>query len=247
MPVGWGRKGQMRQIVSAACGAWLCLCLPAAAQSADQSTAGVLVELYTSQGCSSCPPADEFLSELSQADGVIALALHVDYWDYIGWEDEFADAAFTQRQKAYARAVGSRMVYTPQMIVGGMDMVEGNTPDAVVRHIGKHSAQGRVADLRLSRNGDRVEIRATAPQPLQNGAVVQLVRYLPSATVQIERGENAGRTITYRNIVTSWQNLGEWAGAQPLDMVADAPGNAPVVVILQEPGPSRVLAAARIE
>ncbi len=233
----------MRHIVSAACGLWLCLPLPVAAQS----TTGVLVELYTSQGCSSCPPADAFLSELAQADGVIALALHVDYWDYIGWEDAFADPAFTERQKMYARAANSRMVYTPQMIVGGLDRVEGNTPDAVVRFIGKHMAHSGGVDLTLTRKGAQVEIRASAAQPLAKGAMVQLVRYLPEATIQIERGENAGRSMTYHNIVTSWQRVGEWQGGAPLDMTADAPGDEPVVVILQEPGPARVLAAARLD
>lgn len=241
----------MRHIVSAACGLWLCLPLPVAAQSsapgAAGSTNGVLVELYTSQGCSSCPPADEFLSELSQADGVIALALHVDYWDYIGWEDQFANPDFTERQKMYARAVGSRMIYTPQMIVGGIDRVEGNTPDAVVRFIGKHLAHQTGVALSLSRVGAHVEIRAETAQPLPNGAIVQLVRYLPEAVVDIERGENAGRSMTYHNIVTSWQRVGEWQGTAPLDLTADAPGDEPVVVILQEPGPARVLAAARLE
>lgn len=233
----------MRHIVSAACGLWLCLSPPVAAQSSD----GVLVELYTSQGCSSCPPADEFLSELSQAKGVIALALHVDYWDYIGWEDAFAQPGFTERQKDYARAAGSRMVYTPQMIIGGLDRVEGNTPDAVVRFIGKHISQGQPVQLSLTRDGDRVTIRAFARQPLERGALVQLVRYMPEAMVDIERGENAGRSMVYHNIVTSWDLIGDWPGTEPLDMVAEAPGDEPVVVILQEPGPSRVLAAARID
>ena len=240
-PVG-ERKEQMRHIVSAACGLWLCLPLPVAAQS----TNGVLVELFTSQGCSSCPPADEFLSELSQADGVIALALHVDYWDYIGWEDQFADPAYTERQKMYARAVGSRMIYNPQMIVGGLDRVEGNTPDAVVRFIGKHMAHPTGVALTLTRNGAQVEIQARTDRPLPNGAFVQLVRYRPEAVVDIDRGENAGRSMTYHNIVTSWQQLGEWPGAAPLDLTADAPGDEPVVVILQEPGPARVRAAARL-
>jgi hypothetical protein len=233
----------MRHIVSAACGLWLCLPLPVAAQS----TTGVLVELYTSQGCSSCPPADAFLSELAQAEGVIALALHVDYWDYIGWADAFADPSFTERQKMYARAVGSRMVYTPQMIVGGLDRVEGNTPDAVVRFIGKHMAHSSGVDLTITRHGQQVEIRAKAAQPLAKGATIQMVRYRPEAQIEIERGENAGRKITYHNIVTSWKRVGDWQGTAPLDMTADAPGDQPVVVIVQEPGPARVLAAARLD
>ncbi len=208
---------------------------------------GVVVELYTSQGCSSCPPADEFMGELAQAGDVIALSLHVDYWDYIGWEDSFADPAFTERQKSYARAAGSRMVYTPQMVVGGVERVEGNEPDAVVRSIGKHLAMARPVRLELRREGERVIIRAVAEPPLTQGATVQLVRYSPVETVEITRGENAGQVITYHNVVTLWQKIGDWSGTEPLDLVADAPGDEPVVVIVQEPGPAAILAAARLK
>lgn len=233
----------MRHIVSAACGLWLGLSAPLFAQSSE----GVVVELYTSQGCSSCPPADELLAELAQADNVIALSLHVDYWDYIGWQDNFAQAKFTERQKNYARAVGSRMIYTPQMIIGGSDRVEGNTPDAVVKAIGKHLAWQSPVTLRVVRAGDQLRIAAEADPPLPKGAVVQVVRYMPEATVEIERGENAGRIVTYRNIVTSWEPVADWAGQAPLAMDAPAPGDEPAVVILQEPGFAQILAAARVD
>lgn len=242
----------MRHIVSAACGAILSLSSQAFAQAAvddipPAQSYPVVVELYTSQGCSSCPPADEFMAELAGHDGVIALALHVDYWDYIGWEDSFARPEFTERQKQYARAVKSRMIYTPQMVIGGVDRVEGNTPDAVVKMIGKH--KGALSPVRLSveRQGDTVVIRAVADPALPAGAVVELVRYEPSAVVEIERGENAGRTVTYRNIVTEWTKLADWPGVAPLELTAPAPGAAPVVVIVQEPGPAAVLAAARLD
>lgn len=233
----------MRQIISAVCGLWLCL--PAAGLA--QSSEGVLVELYTSQGCSACPPADAFLAELAQTKGVIALSLHVDYWDYNGWEDEFADPEFTERQKMYARAAGSRMIYTPQMIIDGVEQVEGNTPDAVVRYIGRHLAKERSVKLDLTRRGAQVEIRATARDALPSEAIIQLVRLKPQAKVDIARGENAGLQMTYHNVVTSWERLGSWQGLAPLDLLADAPGDAPVVVILQEPGPAAVLAAARLD
>ena len=238
----------MRQIVSAACGLFLCLSLPGLAQtSPDVATNGVVVELYTSQGCSSCPPADEFLAELAGAEHVIALSLHVDYWDYIGWEDKFAHAAFTERQKSYAREAKSRMIYTPQMIVGGVDRVEGNAPDAVVKLIGRHMAVARAVTLTVERQGDVLVIRAVANPPLTEGAEVQVVRYLPEATVAIERGENAGRTVTYRNIVTGWDKIGDWPGIAPLEMQADVPAGEPVVVIVQEPGPAAILAAAQLK
>lgn len=241
-------KDRMRHIVSAICA--VTLLSPGtvfAQQSAETSMPGVVVELFTSQGCSSCPPADEFMAELASHDQVIALALHVDYWDYIGWEDSFAQAAFTERQKSYARAVKSRMVYTPQMVIGGVDRVEGNAPDAVVNLIGKHMAQQSPVTLSLQRQGDSLVIRAIADPPLGRGVEVQVVRYLPSAVVEIERGENAGKTVTYRNIVTEWAKVGEWPGVAPLELTVPAPGAEPVAVILQEAGPAAVLAAARIE
>lgn len=233
----------MRQIVSALGGLWLGLATPLHAQTVE----GVVVELFTSQGCVSCPPADALLSELAQADGVIALSLHVDYWDYIGWKDSFAQPLFTERQKTYARAVGSRMVYTPQMIIGGTDRVEGNTPDAVVKAIGKHMDWDSPVTLDVRRDGGRLSISAVADPPLVRGAVVQLVRYMPEATVSIDRGENAGRTVTYHNIVTSWEQIAEWPGVAPLMVQADVPGDHPVVVILQEKGPAQILAAARAD
>ncbi len=214
---------------------------------AQDGQEAVVVELYTSQGCSSCPPADAFMGELAQADRVIALSLHVDYWDYIGWADSFAQAAFTDRQKSYARAAGSRMIYTPQMIVGGVDRVEGNAPDAVVQLIGRHLAVAPNVRLTLRREDGQVVIRAVAARPLPEGAQVDLVRYAPVETVTIERGENAGQVMTYHNVVTLWQKLADWPGAEPLELRADAPGDEPVVVIVQEPGPAAILAAARIE
>lgn len=221
--------------------------LLADAARAEDGRQAVVVELYTSQGCSSCPPADEFMSELAQAEHVIALSLHVDYWDYIGWEDSFAKPGFTDRQKAYARAAGSRMIYTPQMIVGGVERVEGNAPDEVVRSIGRHMALPPVVALDVVREGGQVVIRAMSDVPLAAGATVQLVRYAPVETVTIERGENAGRVMTYHNVVTLWEKLADWPGTSPFEMRANAAGDEPVVVIVQEAGPSAILAAARID
>jgi len=235
----------MRHIVSAAFG--LCLATGGMAGAQDVSRSAVVVELFTSQGCSSCPPADEFFAVLAGDPDVIPLALHVDYWDYIGWADKFADPMFTERQKDYARAKGSRTIYTPQLIVGGLDRVEGNQPAEVEALIRRHMEAPQGVTLTLKRKGDVVEIAAVAQSPFDGPARVQLVRYRPVETVLIERGENAGRTVTYHNIVTSWQALGDWTGEDPLDLEAAAPGNDPAVVIVQQRGPSAILAAARID
>lgn len=206
----------------------------------------VVVELYTSQGCSSCPPADEVLSQLVGRKGVIPLALHVDYWDYIGWTDKFGSAANTARQKAYAQAIGSRTIYTPQLIIEGDDRVEGPRPLDVAELIQEHRAETTPVALTVSREGDTVKIAATSSQSFGKEVMVQLVRYLPEQTVTIPRGENAGRTITYHNIVTAWQTIGTWNGAAPMAMQATAAGPQPVVVIVQEPGPGEILAAAAL-
>jgi hypothetical protein len=233
------------RIVSAAFG--LCMAATCVAPvTAQTGSPVVVVELYTSQGCSSCPPADEFLAELARDPMIIPLALHVDYWDYIGWADSFADPKFTTRQKAYARDIGSRTIYTPQLIVGGLDRVEGNAPTEVASLVMKHLMGAQLVSVNVTREGDRLVIRAEAVQPLGQVVKVQLVRYKPEESVEITRGENAGRTVTYHNIVTSWQVVGDWDGAAPLELEASYPKGNPGVVILQVEGPAAILAAARV-
>jgi len=224
----------------------------AAAITAQPGAAGelpVLVELYTSQGCSSCPPADAHLAEnLTGRDDVIALALHVDYWDYIGWKDAFANAGFTARQKAYARAAGHRTVYTPQMIVAGRDHVVGFRPMQLAEAIEQHRATADRIDLEAWREGDAIEIMARGlDESLPEEMVVQLVRYTPEAEVAIERGENAGRTITYANIVTSWEVIEAWDGAEPFTASIPDAGEAPAVIVVQEGTTGPVLGAARAD
>ncbi|MCY1125884.1 DUF1223 domain-containing protein [Frigidibacter sp. RF13] len=205
-----------------------------------------VVELYTSQGCSSCPPADALFSEVAARDGVIGLALHVDYWDYIGWADTFADPTFTKRQKAYAVAAGERMVYTPQIIVNGATSIVGTDASALASAL-VPAGGASAPDLKLSRSGNRLKVSATTSAPLPKGSFVQLVRYIPAASVTIERGENAGRRLTYTNIVTSWKRVGEWDGSKPLSLTLDAPGDQPAVVIIQSPGPGAIFVAAVAE
>jgi hypothetical protein len=236
-----------RQFASTALG----LCLTAfAVTGADAQTASepvLVVELYTSQGCSSCPAADDFLAELANSRNVVPLALHVDYWDYIGWADSFAKPAFTERQHSYARAAGSRMVYTPQMIVAGADRVEGNNPAKINGLIAAHLKAGHQVEMSIERIAGKIRIRAEPDAGLNGPVVVQLVEYKPKETVSIERGENAGQTIIYRNIVTDWRKVGEWSGRTPLDLTADVRGPGPYVAILQEMGPSAIIASARLE
>lgn len=204
----------------------------------------VVVELFTSQGCSSCPPADDILRQLSGRDDVIALALHVDYWDYIGWADVFADPAFTERQKAYARAAGERMVYTPQMIVGGVDHVVGARAMELAELIDLHSEAPRDVEVNLTVVGGTLRITARG-DGIADPCVVQLVRFVPEQTVAIERGENAGHTLTYSNIVQTWEVVGAWGGLGTFE--AEVPrGSQPLAVIVQRDGHGPVLGAAAL-
>lgn len=205
----------------------------------------IVVELFTSQGCSSCPPADAMLAELARMDGVIALALHVDYWDYIGWPDSFASPVHTARQEAYARAAGERMVYTPQIVVGGQDRVVGGDAMAVMENLHAHMGATTPIDLTVRRDGDKLEIEAPA-QSQPRTLDIHLVRFRPWEEVEITGGENAGLTMSYANIVTSWEVVGQWTGSEPLELSLPLTGGEPVVVLLQEPGPGRIRAAAQI-
>ena len=208
----------------------------------------VVVELYTSQGCSSCPPADALLSELATREDVIALALHVDYWDYIGWADTFASAQFSRRQHSYARAAHERMVYTPQMIIAGVAHVVGNEPMSVADLIHEHRSLDYPVTISFQREGGGIVLRAEASMELDGPEmVVQIVHYRPEEEVEIRRGENAGRVITYSNIVTDWMQVGEWSGAEPFEMTLTGARDEPAIAIVQLAGPGRILGAARLE
>jgi hypothetical protein len=206
----------------------------------------VVVELYTSQGCSSCPPADALLAELAQREDVIALALHVDYWDYIGWKDDLARPEHTERQKGYARAAGKNMIYTPQFVIGGTDRVTGYEPIEVAEVIQRHRAAPRPIALSVRREGESILIEARAIGPVDGAVVVQVARYAPMHRVQITRGENAGLTAEYHNAVDLWAEIGRWDGKGVYSATARVAGDAPVAVILQREGYGPVLAAARV-
>ncbi len=232
----------MRRIIAAFLAA-LALSATVPARAGDNL---VVVELFSSQGCAACPPADELLNLLAERDDVLPLALHVDYWDYIGWKDIFAHPRNTERQKAYARMAGHRMIYTPQMIVGGKAEIVGYKPMMLAEQILEQREEDPPVKLQLVRSGGRVHVTGTSDRVFDPPAWVQLVRYIPRQEVKITRGENAGKTILYSNIVTDWKTLQEWDGREPLSLIAEAKGDQPVAVIVQEAGPGPVLGAARL-
>ncbi|MGR3615216.1 MAG: DUF1223 domain-containing protein [Paracoccaceae bacterium] len=214
---------------------------PPVAEAGDQV---VVVELYTSQGCSSCPPADALMHTLAEQDDLLPLALHVDYWDYIGWKDIFADPANTARQKAYAETGGRRMIYTPQMIVMGLDDVVGADRMKVSDAIDRHRQDTQRADLTAVRRGDVVEVTLNALAELNGTFVVQLVRFTPAENVAITRGELAGRIMDYTNIVREWRVVGQWDGVEPMSTQLSVTGDEQVAVIVQHDGHGPIVAAA---
>lgn len=223
------------------------LCLSVMQPVAAQAEAGlVVVELYTSQGCSSCPPADELLAEMAKNSEVLPLAFHVDYWDYLGWKDELGNPAFTARQKDYAHAAGERMIYTPQAIVNGKARLVGSDNQALMSALMHEMNQDPKASLTVARTGATIAVSGVALAGLEGPLQVVLVRYRPVVEVEIRGGENAGQTISYVNTVTGLTLIGEWAGDAPLSMTAPVSGDDASAVLLQETGMGAVVAAARV-
>ena len=208
----------------------------------------VVVELFTSQGCSSCPPADAFLARLAKRDDVLALALHVDYWDYIGWADTFARPEHTLRQKAYAHQAGMRTIYTPQMIIAGKDHVIGSKPMEVADYIDMYRQQPAQVSMEavLEEGVLKVELNPASHMPLPEQLKVMLVTYIDRAEVKIRRGENAGREMVYTNIVTSMSELGEWNGRGMFRASVPVETQDSVAIFLQQAGPGKILGAIRV-
>jgi hypothetical protein len=206
----------------------------------------VVLELYTSQGCSSCPPADALLSALAEQDGVIALALHVDYWDYLGWKDSFGKPQHTARQRNYAKAAHSRTVYTPEMVVQGQERMKGHDAAAIAGQIALHRQKRAAAELTLGRDGGALTIELAPVGPEAGASDVHVVRFIPSEAVEIEGGENAGKQVTYTNIVTSWDTIAEWDGKAAVELRYEDVGDGPVAVIVQRTEMGPVVTAAKL-
>ncbi|MEM6307588.1 MAG: DUF1223 domain-containing protein [Pseudomonadota bacterium] len=207
-------------------------------------TRPVVVELFTSQGCSSCPPADAVLHDLAKDPQVIALALHVDYWDYIGWVDEFADPAFTKRQKSYAMTHGEKTVYTPQMRINGLDHVVGSRRNDVTALVSQQKSLAMGATVQAERSAHTITLSLT-PGNASGPFIVHVVHYRPLSTVDIKRGENAGRRLSYANVVTDWRSVAEWDGIQPKSFNVTAPAG-PTAVLVQKAGYGEIVTATHV-
>jgi hypothetical protein len=211
---------------------------PHAAAAAERP---VVVELFTSQGCSSCPPANAFLNELSkQRSDVLALAFHVTYWDYLGWKDPFSLQTATDRQARYGQRFGDGS-YTPEIVVDGGTSLVGSYRKDVNRAIAKARADGRTAaDVSVVAKAGKVSINVGSGQ---GAAKVYLVGYDREHVTAIGRGENRGRTMPESNIVRSFRSVADWHGA-PVHVEQPVPDGEEIAVILEAPD-GHIVGAAR--
>ncbi|HTJ57985.1 MAG TPA: DUF1223 domain-containing protein [Devosiaceae bacterium] len=208
-----------------------------------KSNPKAVLELFTSQGCSSCPPADALLKTLQQRPDIIALAYHVDYWDYIGWTDTFGSKANTERQRAYAESWDSNNIYTPELVVNGAKDVVGSRKAEVESTVQQASLPVPVS---LKTDKDMLDVTIGGmPGAAESG--VWLVTFIDKASVDVERGENAGQKLEYTEVVTGRHILGMWDpqnGAHlrlPLDEVLSGPSDGAAILVQREtrglPGP----------
>jgi len=228
------------------------LLVAAMALTADRSAAGeplTVVELFTSQGCSSCPPADDLVGELAGRDGVLALSEHVDYWDYLGWRDPFAIPTATQRQRDYARRLGPGYIYTPQMVIQGASQVTGSNREAVFNRLDEPELGSPLA-VDIGRTGDGRIVITVGAAPAGEDAVVWLVLFDKEHTTRVSRGENRGREVRNYNVVRSFTRIGSWNGeATTITAImpeAEGIGDG-CAAIVQAQNTGRILGAARLD
>ena len=166
-----------------------------------------VVEMFTSQGCSSCPPADKVVAAYAEDNNVLALSLHVDYWNYLGWKDTFSKPEFTKRQQKYAVSFARRGVYTPQAVVNGRNHVVGSHGSEITDLVDRYKASNRglVVPITASVSGGTVNISTSAEA---GDATLYIVYFDKKRNVKIKRGENSGKTITYHNVVRKISTLG---------------------------------------
>lgn len=207
---------------------------------AHAQEAPVVVELFTSQGCSSCPPADAFLTDLAhQRRDVLALAFHVTYWDYLGWKDPYSLDAATGRQRDYARHLGEDGVYTPQMVVDGTKGFVGSDRSEGLSAIA--AAARKAVPVTLARDGDALLVTVG---PGAGTAQVLLVGFDPSHETPVGRGENSGRTLHETNVVRSLTPIGAWIGSTITLHHAPPAGKGFAVLLQSDDG--HIIGAARL-
>jgi hypothetical protein len=231
----------------------LCVALSQPSEAADQIKG--VVELFTSQGCSSCPPADAVIEDLAQQNRLAVLSLPVDYWDRLGWKDTYGSPAHSARQRAYASARGDRAVYTPQVVVNGIRHMNGADRDEIEDNLQRLQSSLSVAvGITRSNGALRVAVGAAPAGATAAGraATVVLMQYFARREVAIGRGENAQRRVAYTNIVRDISAVGEWTGdAQTFEIPAPAADAADGAIVLLQTGtadaPGPIVGAAKLD
>jgi hypothetical protein len=195
----------------------LVVCAIAAIVRPAHADPRAVVELFTSQGCSSCPPADRIIGELAKDPNVIALSMPIDYWDYLGWKDTLADSRFSARQKAYSQMRGDRKVYTPQVVVNGAAHVIGSDRAGIEKAIGDTTKTDAVMSVPVSMTlaGKQITVSVAAADkgPAASHGEVWICSISKAVPISIGRGENRGRELTYYNVVRTLLKVGDWNGS----------------------------------
>jgi hypothetical protein len=229
----------------------LLLALPAQAQTAVQQKPRAVIELFTSQGCSSCPPADRLMTELAKDPTLIVLTLPVDYWDYLGWKDTLALSAFTYRQKSYSAMRGDRQVYTPQAVINGVAHAVGSERTSIDQAILTTRTQAGVLSVDVRIEKSEGGLRAVLAAAQGQSGHIWVLPMVKERSVQIGRGENTGRSVTYTNVVRGISRIASWNGeALSIDIPsATVSSDAEGVIVLVQAGsdkkPGTIIGAAR--
>jgi len=197
-----------------------------------------VVELFTSQGCSSCPPANRFVTKLSDDADTLVLSYGVTYWDYLGWKDTFGDPEFTQRQRDYRDAFGAANIYTPQIVLGG----SAHSPRYSKRDVADMGLPEKGVGLSLTRSGDVLTVKAETTKDI----IVDIVSFTPGEqSVKVARGENGGRTLNLTNVVTDVQSL-DWDGQMASALLPESE-NTRYAALIHDQKTAKILDAAVID
>ena len=217
---------------------------------AQSANAPAVLELYTSQGCSSCPPADKLIHSYAKRRDIVALSFNVDYWDYLGWKDTLGSPAFSKRQRTYAMKRGDGEVYTPQVVVNGMAHAIGSVQrqiDTAISRTSRRLSQYQIP-LEVRNTGGKLIVELGDGPVAKRPATVWLASVRSTVTVPVKHGENRGRTLTYYNVVRKMSPIGMWSGKRTVIQLKDEDvlqGNADTCAILVQLGKGGPIIAAR--
>ena len=232
----------MRKITSTVLGI-ITLLMGCVGQTQAEQRALTVVELFTSQGCSSCPPADHVLGELAQEENIIALSYHVDYWDYMGWTDPFSRPENSERQRIYAQRLKQKNVYTPQMIINGTEDVVGSRPMDVAKAIMQAKTRTMPVMVEIRPVAEGLLVSADSNGLPEGTYELLAVTITPTAEAYIKRGENRGKTIRYVNVVRDVKTIGHLSNGQARLNVPVIQG-AKQVIFVQAQGQGPIVGAA---